>query len=43
MLERLNKSNNIPVLDVKSSSFKSYGRVIEGYDFSELEEDLENV
>lgn len=36
MLERLNKINNIPVLDVKSSSFKSYGRVIEGYDFSEL-------
>lgn len=41
MLERLNKINNIPVLDVNDDSFKSYGRVVEGYDFSKLIEYME--
>lgn len=41
MLERLSSLNNIPVLDVNSDSFKSYGRVIEGYDFSDLIEYME--
>lgn len=41
MLERLNKINNIPVLNVNDNSFKSYGRVVEGYDFSKLIEYME--
>lgn len=36
MLERLNKINDIPVLNVNDNSFKRYGRVVNGYDFSEL-------
>lgn len=36
MLERLNKINNIPVLSVNDNSFRKYGRVVEGYDFSDL-------
>lgn len=41
MLEKLNSLNSIPVLDVNSDSFKSYGKVIKGYDFSELIEYME--
>lgn len=36
MIERLNKVNNIPVNSVNDNSFKKYGRIIEGYDFSGL-------
>lgn len=36
MLKRLNLVNDIPVLSVKDSSFKTYGKIVEGYDFTNL-------
>lgn len=36
MLERLNKVNDVKIYSVFDSEFASYGRVLEGYDFSEL-------
>ncbi|MBE6827637.1 MAG: DUF4867 family protein [Ruminococcaceae bacterium] len=36
MLERLNKVNDVPVYSVFDEKFLSYGRVLEGYDFSEI-------
>lgn len=36
MLKHLNEVNNVPIHAVDSELFQSYGRVIEGYDFSEL-------
>lgn len=36
MLERLKKNNNVPIMSVKDNCFKTYGRIIKGYDFSEL-------
>lgn len=38
MLERLNKVNDVPVYSVFDKKFLSYGRVLEGYDFSEITE-----
>ena len=36
MLERLNEVNDIKITSVFDDDFKTYGNVIEGYDFSEL-------
>lgn len=36
MLKQLNEKNNVEIFSVKDSCFESYGRIIEGYDFSEL-------
>lgn len=35
-LEHLNKVNDIPVYSVDSKEFSTYGNIIEGYDFSQL-------
>ena len=36
MLDRLNEVNDVKIYSVNDDRFKSYGRVLEGYDFSEL-------
>ncbi len=36
MLNRLNEVNDVKVYSVSDSEFASYGRIINGYDFSEL-------
>lgn len=36
MLKKLNEKNDIQIFSVRDSCFASYGRVIEGFDFSEL-------
>lgn len=36
LLESLRECNDVPILSVEDDAFKSYGRVIRGYDFSEL-------
>lgn len=36
MLKRLNDVNDVEILSVFDESFKTYGRVIDGYDFSKL-------
>lgn len=36
MLDRLNKVNDVKITSVFDDAFKTYGRVIEGYDFSDL-------
>ncbi|MCD7756975.1 MAG: DUF4867 family protein [Clostridiales bacterium] len=35
-LERLNQVNDVPVRSVRENAFATYGRVIDGYDFSGL-------
>jgi hypothetical protein len=40
-LEELNRINSVRILDVRSEEFKSYGRVIEGYDVSALTDYME--
>lgn len=42
MLERLNEVNDVKVTSVFDDDFKTYGNVIEGYDFSELISYMEN-
>lgn len=42
MLERLNKVNDVEVYSVLSREFSSYGRVLTGYDFSDLLKFMEN-
>lgn len=42
MLERLNKVNDIKIHSVFSDDFKSFGRVLEGYDFQDLISYMEN-
>ena len=42
MLERLNRVNDVKICSVFDTEFKSYGRVLEGYDFSELITYMEN-
>lgn len=34
MLEKLNKLNDVKIYSVRDKEFKTYGRIIEGYDFS---------
>jgi len=36
MLERLNKVNDVKIYSVNDEKFRAYGRVLTGYDFSEL-------
>lgn len=36
MLEHLNQVNDVPVLSVTDPAFAPYGRVVTGYDFSEM-------
>lgn len=36
MLEHLNEVNEVRILDVRDPAFASYGRIVEGYDFSPL-------
>ena len=36
MLDRLNKVNDVKITSVFDDAFKTYGRVVEGYDFSEM-------
>lgn len=36
MLERLNQVNDVEIYSVEDEKFKSFGRVLKGYDFSEL-------
>lgn len=38
MLKRLNEVNDIRINDVKGQSFKTYGRIVAGYDFEKLNE-----
>ena len=38
MLRRLNEANDIRINDVRDQSFKTYGRIVEGYDFEKLNE-----
>ena len=40
-LERLNRKNDVPVLSVFDEAFKSFGRVISGYDFSLVQSYME--
>ncbi len=42
MLERLNKVNDVKIHSVFSADFKPFGRVLEGYDFSDLISYMEN-
>lgn len=42
MLKRLNEVNDIKIYSVFDPEFKPYGRVVEGYDFSELIDYMEN-
>lgn len=35
MLEQLRAKNQVPVYSVKDAQFKTYGRIVEGYDFRE--------
>lgn len=41
LLERLNERNDVPVYSVTDDIFRSFGRVLEGYDFSKLMEYME--
>ena len=34
MLDRLNEVNDVKITSVFDDAFKTYGRVVEGYDFS---------
>ncbi len=36
MLKKLNEKNDVQIFSVRDSGFASYGRVIDGFDFSEL-------
>ncbi len=36
MLKRLNDVNNIPIYGVEQQEFRSFGRILKGYDFTEL-------
>ena len=36
MIEELSRKNKMPILDVEDRAFASYGRIVTGYDFSEL-------
>ena len=36
LLSRLNQVNDVVIRDVKDDAFKSYGRIVEGYDFDGL-------
>ena len=38
LLERLNQRNDVPIFSVTAPQFRTFGRVLEGYDFSELTE-----
>ena len=42
MLEHLNKVNDVKILSVFDEEFKTYGNIISGYDFSELNTYMEN-
>ena len=41
-IERLNQVNDVPVLSVNSPEFAPYGRIVTGYDFSNLIKYMEN-
>lgn len=36
MLRQLNEKNDVEILSVRDTCFESYGRIIDGFDFSEL-------
>ncbi|RGH19072.1 DUF4867 family protein [Ruminococcus sp. AF12-5] len=36
MLKQLNEKNDVEILSVRDTRFESYGRIIDGFDFSEL-------
>ena len=36
MLKQLNEKNDVEILSVRDIRFESYGRIIDGFDFSEL-------
>lgn len=36
LLEKLNQCNDVPIVSVTDSSFQSYGRILSGYDWTEL-------
>ena len=36
MLDRLNQVNNVKITSVFDDAFRTYGRIVEGYDFSEM-------
>lgn len=42
MLDRLNKVNDVKIYSVNDEKFRSYGRVLEGYDFSALIDYMES-
>ena len=42
MLNRLNSVNNVKIYSVFDEEFKTYGSVVEGYDFSEITEYMKN-
>lgn len=41
MVEKLSSKNKMPIRNVTDSAFASYGRIVTGYDFSELIEYME--
>lgn len=41
MLQHLNEVNDVPVLDVNDPAFAPYGRVITGYDFTDMVDYME--
>ncbi len=36
LLEKLNQCNDVPIVSVTDNSFQSYGRILSGYDWTEL-------
>lgn len=42
MLERLNQKNDVKILAVTDEAFKTYGRIVKGYDFTEIISYMEN-
>ncbi len=42
MLEHLNSVNDVNIISVFDEEFKTYGKVVEGYDFSEMISYMEN-
>ncbi|MCR5145469.1 MAG: DUF4867 family protein [Lachnospiraceae bacterium] len=43
MLEHLNQANDVKIYSVNDLEFQSYGRIISGYDFSEMISIMENA
>ncbi len=42
MINHLNEVNDVKIYSVFDEEFKTYGRIVEGYDFSQIVEYMEN-